>query len=536
MNTSYKRIISPEEWMSEIKRRIVSKDIKVAMLLFIFGICVYIPIITQRLPCNDGTICGIFYRQHKDYDVEDVAGRYLLKYFAHLKSMFVFSWLAVIVSIACMAISAVLICKLFKITNSLKMLIVGLFVQLSPCFVETFTYYFVTDAYVICLILVTSAVYLLHEKKTVFRAIIATGLMFLSMTFYQAYIFVAVVLFLFVLMRDLFDENKQWKEIGKGLLYQMGSGVAAFLMYVLANKVFKMVGLIYYQESRFNFSDVFNLQVLPKAIGNAYVAFYKYFFTMDYLNNTWKARNVVNAFFLVMAIVFIPILIWKKNRKWTYNLAVIGVVMILPMAFMGISILNWQEGAPRIMMLPTTCLFYIGVWMLWEGVSKECNLSIVNICGWGMHILTAYLLVILTVYIGIYQVCMQYYADKTDSMAQRIVTKIEQEYPETVAGSPVFICGGVDEGNYPQDYWITQASYIMIGTHACSGMFFNNIQGYYAGWNEYIAVNFGVEYGMVGNEAQNICDSEFFKEMPVFPAEGSIKKNEDGVVVVKLRY
>ena len=93
----------------------------------------------------------------------------------------------------------------------------------------------------------------------------------------------------------------------------------------------------------------------------------------------------------------------------------------------------------------------------------------------------------------------------------------------------------MDEGNYPQNYRIQQASHILVGTQACDGMFVDNMQGYFAGWNAYIANNFGVEYEMVWGDAQKIYDSEFYKNMSVFPAEGSVQKNEDGVVIVKLK-
>lgn len=118
-------------------------------------------------------------------------------------------------------------------------------------------------------------------------------------------------------------------------------------------------------------------------------------------------------------------------------------------------------------------------------------------------------------------------------MAQRIIERIEVEYPETTTGSPVFICGDVDEGVYPQDYWITQASYIMRGTQACWGMFYD-LPGVYV-WNFYMRANFGVEYEMVSERATEIYESEFYEKMPLWPEKGCIQKTEDGILVVKLK-
>ena len=83
-----------------------------------------------------------------------------------------------------------------------------------------------------------------------------------------------------------------------------------------------------------------------------------------------------------------------------------------------------------------------------------------------------------------------------------------------------------------QDYWITQASYIMRGTQACEGMFYD-LPGAYT-WNFYMQANFGVEYEIVWGR-EDIYDSEFYKEMPLWPERGCIQKTEDGILVVKLK-
>lgn len=529
------QIKSPEEYISEIRKRISVQEMRAFLITFLAGICFYMPMIVYRLNCSDGNLCGIIYRPHSDYDWEDFCGRYLVKYTAHIKSMFIFSWLAVILGLFFLAWGSILICRILRIDTMSGMVVAGLFVLLTPCFMDTFTFYFAADAYLFCFVLAAFAVYLLHEKKTLFRMFLAASCLFLSLTFYQAYMFVAVVLFLFVLLRELLDARKTGKEIGKGLLYQLGSGILAVLMYVIVDKVFKVVGLMFYQESRFSIADILNFPELAKAFVQSYSGFFKYFFTMDFINNGWKARYLANGLYFAVGIILLIMAICKKERSRRNILAIVASVLLMPVAFMGIGILNWQEGMPRVMMLPTMALAYIGIWALWIREKKE-PVKIQKLCGWGIYAGTIYLLMIMSIYVSIYQLCMKYYVDKTDSMAQRIITRIESEHPETVAGSPVFICGDVDEGAYPQDYWITQASYIMRGTQACDGMFADNMQGYFAGWNLYMRGNFGVEYEMAWGRAQEIYESEFYKSMPLWPADGCVQKTEDGIVVVKLKY
>lgn len=528
------RIKSPEEYIARLREKITLQEMRSFLIVFIAGICLYVPMIVYRLNCSDGNLCGILYRSHPDYDWEDFCGRYLLKYVAHMKSMFVFSWLAVICGLFFMVLGNLLICRILRIRTTSGILISGMFIIVSPCFTETFSYYFAADAYLACFPLAACAVYLLSEKQDWKRMLAAAFCLFLLLAFYQAYLFVAIVLFLFVFIRDLLDNVKSWREIRRGLLFQLGSGVIGIVLYFMINKVFQLMGLIVYQGERFHFGEIFNLSVLPGVIAETWINFFRYYFTMSFLNNGWKARYLVNGLYLLLGGLLLISLVCKKKRTWENRLGIFAAVFILPLAFMGISVLDWQEGAPRIIMLPAAVLFYTGIWALWVREREEDG-NIRKLCGWGIYAATFYLIMIMSVYIAIYQLCMKYYVDKTDSMAQRIITRIENTYPETVAGSPVFICGDVDEGVYPQDYRIEQASYIMKGTQACDGMFIDNMQGYFGGWNAYMRYNFGVEYEMVWDKGQELYASDFYKNMPLWPEEGSVAKTEDGIVIVKLK-
>lgn len=529
------KIKSSEEYLAQAKEKISAQEIKAFFIVFFAGIFLYVPMIVYRLNCSDGNVCGIIYRSHTDYDWEDYCGRYLLKYAAHMRSLFVFSWLAVILGLFFLALGSVLICRIFRIHAVSAMVVAGLFVIVSPCFTETFPFYFASDSYLLCFPLVIFAVYLLSEKQNWIRMLIGTGCLFISLALYQAYLFVAVVLFMFILLRELLKDEKSWKQIGRMLLYQAGCGFLSVAMYVGMNKLLKAVGLIYYQGQRFDFAAVFRFSVMPEILSKTYMSFFRYFFTMDFINNGWKGRYILNGIYFVIGGLLLVSVILQKKRSWKNKTAIIAATLALPLAFMGLYIINWQEGAPRIMMLPTAVLLYVGIWLFWVKKRSALNVVVKNWGGIVYYAVTAYLIFIMAVYIAIYQLCLKYYADKTDSLAQRIITRIEQEYPETAAGSPVFICGDVDEGAYPQNYRITQASFILNGTQACEGMFVNNMQGYAVGWNEYLNYNYGVEYQNVWNYAQEIYDSDFYKEMPLWPQKGCIQKTENGIVVVKLK-
>lgn len=525
------KIKSPDDYIGAIREKTTYQEWRAFVVVFLYGLCLYIPMITERLNCSDGNICGIFYRAHSDYDWEDYAGRYLLKYVAHMKSMYVFSWMAVIVGLFCIAVGTIFIARMLRIHSTIGIIMTGLFCIVSPCFTEMFTYYFCADAYILCFTLVTGAVYLLHEKQTIGRFLFASFLMFISMALYQAFIFVAVVLFLFILIRDLLEGKKNHREIIIGLAYQSLSGIFAFILYIVVNKLLIKTGLIYEQGSRFILSEIFKPSVFLSKIGQAYRDFIAYYFQMDIINNVWKGRHLANGMILAIGIILLVTYMYRKRLSLP-RIAGIGITLFcLPLAFMGIEFLYGVE----IRILPASGLYYVGTLALWERERAQEKKNYRSILGWIFYAVSAWLIFIMSTYICIYQTCMKYYVDKTDSMAQRIITRIENTFPDADYGTPVFICGDVDEGYYPQDYNIKQASYILTGTQACEGMLIDNMQGYFSGWNKYIAGNFGVEYPMVWDKAWEIYDSDFYKEMPRFPAEGSVAKNEEGIIVVKIK-
>lgn len=217
------QVKSPEEYIVMVREKISVQEMRAFLIVFLAGICLYIPMIVYRLNTGDGNLFGIINRPYNEYVVEDVAGRYLLKYAAHLKSTFVMGWLAVILGILFLTWGGILVCRILCIKTMIGEVIAGLFIILSPCALETFTFYYVADVYLFCFPLVVYAVYLLCEKQNLFRMLLASGCLFLSLTFYQTYLFVSIVLFLYVLLCDLLENSKTWKEIAKGISYQAGS-------------------------------------------------------------------------------------------------------------------------------------------------------------------------------------------------------------------------------------------------------------------------------------------------------------------------
>ncbi len=537
------KIPSVEDQWKKVTASITKEEIYAFFTTLIVTTVLLLPMLTQRLNGSDGNLCGILYRSHNDYDIEDIAGRYLVKYVAHFKSLFVFHWLSIFVGIVSLLVGTLFLCRVLKIQTFRGKVAAVMFVEMAPAFLVTYTYGFVAGTYVFCFALTTFAVYLLHEKQTIGRMMVAILCMFVSLTFYQAYLFVTAVGFMFVLIRDLLKQEKSLRKIYCSFGMYVLSGIIAIVLYVVGNKVFKMVGLIYYQDSRYHYSDAFAPDVLFASLKHAYSYFFAYFFNMDIINNQWKQRALVNGIVFLLGIIFMVILYVRKKRSVATTATLVAAVLLLPWVFDAISILDYSETV-RVMMLPTCALVYVGVIALWESVKRlkadeESDehvpvRNITNALGWIYTVAIIYLLAIMVVYTGIYQIERKYYIDKTDTICQMIINRIGEEYPDRGSGKSVFIYGTADSGNLTTNYWIEQAGYITRGVEA-DVVFYEDINTQNAGWVKYIRDNFGIEYNYIGSERANeIIASEDFSQMAQFPDENSIMLTEDDIVVVKL--
>ncbi|MBR1441281.1 MAG: glucosyltransferase domain-containing protein [Lachnospiraceae bacterium] len=529
---------------TQFHKILAEKITKAEMWAFLFGtlamLLLYFQTIAGEFYCGDGNLCGSIYRPSVDYEWEEVCGRFLIRYVAKIRSLFIFGPLTVIISFLFVILGTLLICRLLRIDGVIAKVVSILTVILYPVFADTLTYRFTADSYMLSFLLAAIAVWIFWEKQNVWRGIVAAILLLAVLNLYQAYFFLAPALWVALFIRDLLTVQNAESSltdkavVKRSFLKLVFAGAASVISMIL---YFIMVKTMSPYTSRLEYSTSIDLKALPGQTGEAYLGFFRIFIGDAAINNSWRHRGTVNLVLLIIGVLLVGWLLYRRKKSKLTCLGAGIAVLILPVFVNGISILNF--GTVTLIMLPTMVLPYLFLLSVWEAVKREADRSekrdvLTAVAGWTIWGALAYILVVMVVYMGIYQMVQNYYAEKTHNLAQRIVTSLEMTYPEINSQCYVFIYGGVNNDNQPEPYTITMAGFTLRGTLAHQ-QFNENVQGYTA-WNKILEERMGVSYKMYGiADMEEYIQSDEFKELPIYPQEGSVHKIREGCYFVKLR-
>ena len=93
------------------------------------------------------------------------------------------------------------------------------------------------------------------------------------------------------------------------------------------------------------------------------------------------------------------------------------------------------------------------------------------------------------------------------------------------------ICGIVDETNTQP---VSDLYYLTLGGFANGPIFHGNYWGMTETWRKFMQVYLGIQPNFCSVEDYfKVCGTQYFKDMPIFPAQGSVAEI-DGIMVVKM--
>lgn len=138
-------------------------------------------------------------------------GRCFLEFFGSLPSKYDMPWVNGALSLLYISVVVVLLTDLFKIKGHLSAALLGGLIVTFPTVTSTFAYMFTADAYMIAFLLSVLGVYLTYKwKYGIWPGMVCICL---SIGTYQAYISVALVLVVMIVIQDLLLEKKTFREM-----------------------------------------------------------------------------------------------------------------------------------------------------------------------------------------------------------------------------------------------------------------------------------------------------------------------------------
>lgn len=496
------------------------------LLLFGGGVLLYLPFSMHFLVNPDTLWNGLLYKD--EYGWETGLGRWGLKILAQLKGYTISPAAVTIFSILILSIICMLVCRLFDIESLFGVILTGIFLIASPNIANTLTYYYCADFYIFAYLLNVLAIYIAYRYNGLVSWFIPILAIAFSLSLYQAYISIAIVLSVLLLIKMLFEVEIKEQQILRKVIKLMIVGGAGTAIYLLLTRWQARRGMLSLIADR-GFSEMGNIDFseLPRQIINCYVEFINYFFGNGFLNNDWLHRNYWNLFLLFTLVIFGIILLLQNRKKlsWARLFLLILAGMLLPVGCYIMLIIAPKVSlyeSTGILMIPAMNYVYI-LWLMlaqrikgqrWMFIARKVIIPLGSVMVGGILIL----------FVSVFQSCMQNNFMKTYSAATAIIREID-EVTEGTVDYPIMISGDVDLGN-------EELYSIVKGTVAHYGMAWSDINGRNSCWRAIFEIYFGREYNVCSREeCEQIMAGTTYQEMPAYPKEGYVRRIGDSVVI-----
>ncbi len=515
------------------KTRAWFKDTKDAWItLFITnlaGVIVYWPLITQILP-NPDSIWNGLYQKMSDY-WEIALSRFGLSWLDSLRNFKLYPTIDTLLAIFLVSLAVLVIGRLLKLSGW-KLWLGGLVIMLTPCFMDSLTYYYCSDAYALSFLFASLAAYFWsHSEK---KLNYLWGCLFLvgSLSIYQAYFFVTITLLLFNAIKEL-EENKEIKQLIKKYLLILIMIIVAALVYLGLAKIVQMVAHVKaYTGNGFSSLSELDLNSILKAIPKAYKSFGYYYFSNYYLRNTYYGRWIINTVIFLIGIINLFMIGIKLKKDRAHLFLWLLAIGLIPLAIFGVCVIAFSNtievGPTGILMVPGVSLIYL-FFLSKVSIKKTKLICVTKIV---MIISLAALIVNFSLFANLFQ-NVQARSKKLYLEEVTLVEKYLSDHYTDLHGRKILIIGTIDTSIGLDKETVKNLSW----TVARYGLIWNIQNGQVNGWHNLFAdfTNFDYQKCKL-DDYVSFVRSDTYKNMTnIFPDEGSVIE-WNGMIVVNLGF
>lgn len=563
-------------------------------IVLLMQLLIYAPFLSGRLVNPDCFWIGMVYKPSYKWEVS--LGRYLLGVDQALLGYSMNPTFMTIASMLISSMAISLLLEPFREICGWRRGLCAALLAMSPFLWCTYTYYFCSAFYMKAYLLAAAAFVLITKggsegniSADVLRRVLLAGLcLCLSLATYQAYISVYLTFaLLYPAYICLVRKRAELRQVFRLILRFLAAFLCGIALYLLSTKLVQE-GLHITPDSSRGFDRMGKLQTgdLLHQIYLTYAYEFHYFFRDSFLNNSYgvliSRRSVNLIFFLIIGLTFL-LTLYRIRCSVLRKAMCVLFLFLLPIAQMVITL-----AAPGASVLDTTgsimlvCMnaAYAGPLLVIFGaeavrardaisvnisadagitVSDSKNLDTKALCGpesnnrnrtgagAGTRSVVSFLRSIHTFalipasalviwMLGCLALDAEqflgYERSKTDHVLEEISSRVDVLAKCDLSEQKVCIIGDHEDGNYPNAFPELRES--VQWTTAMYGNFWEGYTSHFHGMSGYFRDYFGVDYKLVETEqALKIREMQEYKAIPLFPAEKSVQKIGD-VIVVKL--
>ena len=514
----YKRklkVEEPNELLKKVLSKITKNDIFAIIIVFILGIINNFTFVITEGVAPDALSPADF-QVAGNWEIS--LGRFGIKYVNMLRFGLVNKFLIICACLIFLAISVIIIMRIFKIKNKIVIFFISAVIAVAPQFTETYMYIYCADAYCLAFLLSAVSVLLLKKAKKQWVYYIFTVLCIIIVcSLYQAYLGVIIGLAIILSMYYLLN-NMNTKEVIIQTLKNMTVILVGIVLYYLILKIIiSNLGISLASYKGANNLGINLILSLPKTIIQTYKDFFNFFFTNKIINNTFWNRDTINMLLFVISSIGILTIVIKYRLKRYLLLILLFIMFPIGINIMGLiapgTTMNLVTGPGMITIVVGIALIY----------NKLNNNSFENILKYG-YIITMTILVFTFLLENTFTYMCRQSTYKNYTLSNDIYSKVT-ELPE-----------------YSKDKkWMFSnvIRFYARDTNRSNGFIshdnetWNNYGGTLQNSN-YFEKYLGIKIKMCSkSEYDEIKQTEEFKQMKIYPENGSIAVIND-IIVIKV--
>ena len=480
----------------------------------IFGLLAHMFVITNKLPNHDDVI----YLFGKGATVS--SGRWGLELLRHVIPDYSMPWLHGITSLILLSVSICIIVELFHLQSRLGQILLSALIVSFPSQVGTFCYMYTSSSYAVAFLLCVLCVR--EAAKESWKDWLVSALLFtLMLSIYQAYLSVASSLMILLLIQELMTSDGETRflpVLKRGLLF-----VAILLVGFEVYRLSITVSLALFGDSVNQYSNEAK-EMAPAFPGSILVVYRFFIFNLTSRYNmiiVSKTSRLIHFFCLGLAALGI-VISQIRGKNLLNTLLLLFCLIILPLSICCLYMAFYWNTIHTLVLYSYFTLYLLAILAVEQFPKPALCVS--------RDLLYTALAVVLGINICFANRCylklfLEY--ENAYSLATSLVTQI-RSLPGYQPEDKVVLFPTAGEAlHFAPEFGSDEDA-----EHDLMGIQSQLLTGYTEA--DFISRYIGAEMNIADyrDAVHQITDRDW-ERMPVYPAEGSVKRVEDGLILVK---
>lgn len=470
------------------------------------------------------------------YGSGDYLGRWFLKYIHPLGGRYSIPAVHGFLLLLCIAISACLILEIMQIRSVTGAVLTAVVLETFPSVVSTISFMFMAHTSGIGILMVTLAVYFLRKYR--YGWVPCLVLLICALGTYQSYISFAITLMLLGMISDIFHGKTFPEMLKKGILCVavLGAGVLIYM---------KLSHIIYPNIDNETYGGVGNMgqiaiSEMPRLIGRCYKRFLEYFLwkPFAFVTGTAQAANIVVCILAVSLFAYLVI-----ERK-IYSDVLTFIMLVILCFFVPLAAAFIYFMAPEVsysmLMLYAYALIYVTLLALLEYCMEDWHIKPVSVRWRNIFRYAAVIVTIVTIAVSSYTDYLltnraylrtNFATERVQQYFNRVLAMVETT-PGFENGDAVEILGEFYYRDNPSSVEIdildSEDLRELDGVALENGLITMSVR------DNFIKMFVGYDVADLSfGDKEKLMDTDEYKNMPVYPADGCVQKIND-IWVVKM--